>query len=101
MITIDGRQVLCNETDKNIIEAAKRAGIYIPAPCYHSSRKNGCCKVCAVLVEGKLRYACSTKPYDGMNIITDDKKLQFIRKMRMKSYINRINKNNKGRNISA
>ena len=45
-LTIDGRQVIADES-KNILEAALENGIYIPHLCYHENlNPNGGCRLC-------------------------------------------------------
>ena len=85
-IHIDGQVIRIFNEDKNIIDVAKRAQIGIPAPCYYANRKNGCCKVCLIEINGKEKYACCTKPEDGMNIIFKRDDLDAIRKERIKKY---------------
>lgn len=91
-IIINNRETEFYEKDDNIIESAKRAGINIPAPCYNAKRKYGCCKACIVMADGKLCYACSTKPKDKMVIITDFPKIRFLRKIRLNAYLERVKK---------
>lgn len=85
-INIAGKQIEILPDDKNIIDVADRAKITIPAPCYRSNRSKGCCQVCIVEINGKNKYACVTKPLDGMNIIVDREDLNKIRKERIKKY---------------
>ncbi len=85
-IHIDGYSIPVTTEDKNIVDVADRAGIGIPAPCYRTGRKNGCCKVCVVEINGKQEYACCTKPADGMNVIVHREDLVALRKERMKDY---------------
>ena len=85
-ITIDGRQIKISPEDKNIIDVADRAKIGIPAPCYRNNRRRGCCQVCLVEIDDARKYACVTKPVDGMNIIFDRDDLNKIRKEKIKEY---------------
>ncbi len=61
------------EQGETIMQAADRAGIFIPRFCYHPGLKiEGNCRVCLVEIEGmnKLASACSTQPRDGMVVST-------------------------------
>lgn len=40
-----------------------------------------------ILIDGEKKYACCTKPEDGMNIIFKRADLDVIRKKRIKQYI--------------
>ncbi|MFH2138192.1 MAG: 2Fe-2S iron-sulfur cluster-binding protein [Candidatus Omnitrophota bacterium] len=85
-INIDGKQIEIFPNDKNIVDAADRAKIALPAPCYRANRAKGCCKVCVIEINGENKYACVIKPLDGMNIIVDREDLNQVRKERMKKY---------------
>lgn len=85
-INIDGKQVKVLPNDKNIVDVADRAKITIPAPCYRTNRSKGCCQVCVVKINGENKYACVTKPLDGMDISVDREDLNKVRKERIKEY---------------
>lgn len=85
-ISIDGQKADVSADDKNIVDVADRAGIGIPAPCYKNGRKGGCCQVCVVEINGEQKYACCTKPIEGMNVIVHREDLIAIRKERIKDY---------------
>ncbi len=85
-IIIDGKEVIFTGEDKNIVDLADRVGIGIPAPCYRSNQKNGCCKACVIEIDGKQAYACGTKPEENMNIIVNRADLKAIRKERINKY---------------
>lgn len=85
-ITIDGIQVEFSAEDTNIVEAAGRSDIRIPAQCYLANRKHGCCKVCVIEVNGEEKYACVTKPQEGMQIVFDRDDLNTLRKERIVAY---------------
>jgi hypothetical protein len=62
-----------------IIQAAKKAGKYIPHFCYHEGLSIvGQCRMCFVEIEGqkKLATACSTPVADGMKIKTNSEAVQ-------------------------
>ncbi len=85
-IVIDGKTVDVSPEDNNIVDVAKRAKISIPAPCYLNGRKKGCCKACVVEIEGEQKYACATRPTEGMEIVLDRPDLKELRKERVKEY---------------
>jgi len=69
-----------------ILEAAERAGIYIPTLC-HVRGKNGenPCGLCIVEVEGKETpvRACDTKIQEGMKISSESETLKELRSERL------------------
>ena len=80
-ITMDGKTI---ELQKpiNLLEAAKRAGIYIPNLCYLEEVTNFAgCRLCLVEIEGhpKLETACSTMAADGMVVRTNTPEIREIR----------------------
>ena len=53
-LTIDGQQVEIDE-GATVLEATRKAGIYIPTLCYHSSlTPYGGCRLCVVDIENML-----------------------------------------------
>jgi NADH-quinone oxidoreductase subunit G len=75
-IEIDGR-ILSVEQNTTIIEAADKAGIYIPRFCYHKKLSIVAnCRMCLVEVEksGKPLPACATPVTAGMKVYTTSKK---------------------------
>jgi NADH-quinone oxidoreductase subunit G len=78
--TIDGRE--CDaRPGELIIEAAERAGTYIPRFCYHPRMEPvGMCRMCLVEVDGPrgatLQPACYLRVSDGMNVTTDSEKVK-------------------------
>ena len=85
-VTIDGRAINVMPGDNNIVDVASRNKIAIPAPCYRAERKNGCCSACVVEIDGEQKFACSTAPENGMNIIVDRADLKVLRKQRILEY---------------
>jgi len=75
-VAIDGVVVSVGPEDKNIVDVADRAHIGISTLCCRDDRVNGCCKACVVEIDGEKKYACETKPVDGMNIIVDREDLK-------------------------
>ena len=79
-ITVNGRGVEA-QPGELLIEAAERAGTYIPRFCYHPRMEPvGVCRMCLVEVDGPrgatLQPACYIKVNDGMNVITDSDKVK-------------------------
>ena len=79
-ITVDGRSVEAAPGEL-LIEAAERAGTYIPRFCYHPRMEPvGVCRMCLVEVDGPrgatLQPACYLKVNDGMNVVTDSEKVK-------------------------
>ncbi len=79
-ISVNGRSVEAKPGEL-LIEAAERAGDYIPRFCYHPRMEPvGMCRMCLVEVEGPrgatLQPACYLKVNDGMTVITDSEKVK-------------------------
>ena len=84
-LTIDGKQVEAPPT-ATVLEAAKSAGIYIPALCNDERVKPlGACRVCMVEVtKGKrtrLVTSCCYPVEEGIVVQTNTEKVQKIRKL--------------------
>ncbi len=80
-MTIDDREIAVLE-GTTVLEAARQAGIYIPALCDHPDLKPiGSCKLCIVSIEGQEAYptACGTLVKDGMVVLTKTEELQMMR----------------------
>jgi formate dehydrogenase (NAD+, ferredoxin) subunit A len=81
-LTIDGIGVSVPETD-TIIEAARKAGLDVPALCYDPCLpKEGACRICVVEVEGarSLMASCTTPVSEGMVVQTESEKVVSTRK---------------------
>lgn len=81
VITIDGKKLEVPD-NKNVLECALDAGIYIPHLCHHKDLSPlGSCRMCVVKVEGQegVTTSCTLKAKDGMNIITKDAELEKLR----------------------
>ena len=79
-ITLDGRTFEAHHGEL-LIEAAERAGTFIPRFCYHPRMEPvGVCRMCLVEVEGPrgatLQPSCYLKVHQGMNVITDSEKVK-------------------------
>lgn len=81
-VTIDGVEALC-EREETVLQAAKRAGVYIPTLC-HDDRLEpyGGCRLCIVKIKGIGRplSACTTPVKDGMEVVTENDAIKRIRK---------------------
>jgi len=81
-LTIDGREILVPD-GATILEAARKAGSYVPALCDHPDLKPvGSCKLCIVSVKGMDCYptACNTPAQEGMVVETRTEELQKMRR---------------------
>ncbi len=67
-------------------DVASRARVAIPAACYRTQRKKGCCHGCVVEIDGEQKFACATVPVNGMNIVLNRADLQTIRKKNLVEY---------------
>ncbi len=84
-LTIDGQEVRVRK-GTSLLEAARGAGIYIPALCHHPDLKpTGSCKLCIVEVEGWDTYptSCTTPAEEGMVVRTKTEELQEMRRHAM------------------
>ncbi len=87
LLTIDGVRVSAYEGD-TILEAAKRADIYIPTLCHHPLLSNsGACRMCVVEIEGTGRQnfnsACTTPATDDMVVRTNTPEITALRRMNL------------------
>lgn len=81
VITIDGVRLEVPD-QKNILDCALEAGIYIPHLCHHPDLPdNGSCRMCVVEVEGRdeVVRSCTLKAEDGLNITTNSEKISKLR----------------------
>jgi NADH-quinone oxidoreductase subunit G len=79
-ISVNGRSVEAAPGEL-LIEAAERAGNYIPRFCYHPRMEPvGFCRMCLVEVDSPrgatLQPACYIKVSDGMTVVTDSDKVK-------------------------
>ena len=77
-ITVDGKAVNARPGDL-IIEAAERAGVFIPRFCYHPRMEPvGMCRMCLVEVSGprgfSLQPACYLRVNEGLEVLTQSDK---------------------------
>ncbi len=79
-ITIDGVAVAA-DPGSTVIQAADKAGIYIPRLCDHPDLPpSGHCRVCTVKMNGKNAAACTKPVQEGMVVENDTEELNAIRK---------------------
>ena len=70
-LTIDGNAIKARK-GQTILQAADKAGIYIPRLCAHKDLLPfGACRVCTVMVNGRPQAACTTPATEGMVIDND------------------------------
>lgn len=84
-LTINGIAVSVEE-GTTILDAAKKAGVYIPTLCYDETVKvYGACGLCVVEAEGvpKLLRSCSAKCSEGMVVNTESDRVVRSRKIAM------------------
>ncbi len=86
ILFFDGRNRTISDDAPNLVEAARELGVGIPAPCYRSREKTGCCGVCHVLVNGKAAYACCTRPREGMVVEVTSPAVRRERNLRARHY---------------
>ena len=71
------------EEGTSVLEAARQAGLDIPALCYYEGIEHfTSCMICLVKdnKSGRLYPSCSHKVYDGMELVTDDEEIAEARK---------------------
>ncbi len=86
-IIIDGKPVSAYEGD-TILEAAKRADIYIPTLCHHPLLSNsGACRMCVVEIEGTGRQnfnsSCTTPATPDMVVLTNTDDIKKMRRLNL------------------
>ncbi len=81
-LTIDGKEVEV-ESGATVLEAAQKAGVYIPTLCYHPDLQPfGGCRLCIVEIENMrgLPTACTTPAAEGMKVTTGTAQLNELRR---------------------
>ncbi|NPV62828.1 MAG: formate dehydrogenase subunit alpha [Methanotrichaceae archaeon] len=81
-LIIDNREVTVHQ-GATILDAARKAGSYVPALCAHPDLKPiGSCKLCIVSVKGLDYYptSCNTLAEEGMVVETRTDELQEMRR---------------------
>lgn len=88
-LTIDNQEIEASE-DMTVLQAAAKAGIYIPAICAHPMLPpDGSCRLCLVEIEGgeELVTACNTKVAEGMVVHTDTFRVREERREALKKLL--------------
>ena len=77
---LDGKAIPFEE-GQTIIQAATKAGVFIPHLCYHPDFKpHGSCKLCTVKVNGRHTAACTMRATAGMVVESDTEELNGERR---------------------
>lgn len=78
---VDGRRVAA-PPDSTVLDAARSAGIEIPALCHHPALPAaGACRLCVVEVEGRgVHPACLLPASDDLVVTTDSERLRAARR---------------------
>jgi [NiFe] hydrogenase diaphorase moiety small subunit len=78
--TLDGATVTA-QSGETIMQAADRAGIYIPRLCAHKElHPFGACRICTVLVNGRPQSSCTQPAAPGIVVENDTEALRNVRK---------------------
>jgi [NiFe] hydrogenase diaphorase moiety small subunit len=78
-LKIDGKSIP-GVKGQTILEAAAKAGVYIPTLCYFSGiAPTGTCRVCTVKVNGRPMAACTTPVAEGQEVENDTPELTAMR----------------------
>lgn len=78
--TLDGAEVR-GEPGQTIMQAADKAGVYIPRLCAHRELAPfGGCRVCTVLVNGRPQAACTQPIAQGIVVESDTEKVSQLRR---------------------
>ena len=80
-ITIDGKNFQAEE-GKNLMQAAKENGIFIPSLCYYEHIKPplGTCRLCTCKINGRYAPACTEKISEGLQVEVNNAELKDTRK---------------------
>ena len=78
--TLDGKTIPF-EPGETILQAAGRAGVYIPHLCYHPEFKpHGSCKLCTVKINGRQTASCTMRAMAGMVVESETEELNAERR---------------------
>ena len=78
---LDGRE-LSFQAGETILQAATRAGRYIPHLCWHADfPAHGSCRLCSVKVNGRAVSACTVQAAAALEVESDTDELNGQRKM--------------------
>ncbi len=82
-LKINGKDVSAR-TDDTILQVIREHDIFLPTLCHIEGLSAvGACRLCLVEINGssKLRSACVTQVEEGMEVVTDNERLQKYRRM--------------------
>ena len=80
LFTLDGEDVPF-EPGETILQAARRAGRYIPHLCWHPEfAPHGSCRICTVKVDGRMGAACTVRAAPGLGVESATAELNAQRK---------------------
>lgn len=78
--TLDEQEIEFDPGD-SILQAAKRAGCYIPHLCWHAGfHAHGSCRLCTVKVNGRMGAACTVQASAGQNVESNTEELRTQRR---------------------
>ncbi len=78
--TLDGKTIPFVDGE-TIIQAAGKAGVFIPHLCYHPEFKpHGSCKLCTVKVNGRHTASCTMRAMPGMVVESDTEEINAERR---------------------
>jgi [NiFe] hydrogenase diaphorase moiety small subunit len=78
--SLDGEDVPFR-AGETVLQAAKRAGRYIPHLCWHAEfRAHGSCRICTVKVNGRAGAACTVQAAAGQEVESNTEELNAHRK---------------------
>ena len=77
---LDGKPIPFEEGE-TIIQAATKAGVFIPHLCYHPEFKpHGSCKLCTVKVNGRHTASCTMRAAPGMVVESETEEINAERR---------------------
>ncbi len=77
---LDGEDVPF-EAGETVMQAARRAGRYIPHLCWHPDfRAHGSCRLCTVKAGGRAAAACTLQATPDLEVESDTEELNSLRK---------------------
>lgn len=81
VFVLDGRE-LPFAAGETLMQAARRAGVYIPHLCFHERLgESGACRLCVVRVDGDFAAACTTAAHDGARVDNRTSELDARRRL--------------------
>jgi [NiFe] hydrogenase diaphorase moiety small subunit len=70
------------EPDQTVLQAALKAGVFIPHLCYYPGmRPGGNCKLCTVVINGRHTSACTTQARAGIEVENNTPELNDKRRL--------------------